>query len=244
MSFVSTVGLPRRGVLRSVRPSQHRAVVVMARGGRVLDGPFKGRMGDWYLTQEDVNGVRQYRMALLSAAAASALAVTTALTQQRPEPPTLDVMLLLANASMGIAYWKIHIYMKSMHNLLKTLWGVGTVGAVATLFFSGQGLSYGSFYQTQWLLASGWGFVALTGLFFKEAVCFGRQEALGLTLLTPLLAGGHFLHILPREIENGSAATFAALFVFFALRKFQQPETDDLGDKSIFDHYEREAAAR
>ena len=39
------------------------------------------------------------------------------------------------------------------------------------------------------LLASGWVFVALTGLFFKEFACFQRWEASALFAILPILTG-------------------------------------------------------
>uniref|UniRef100_A0A7S3EB53 Uncharacterized protein n=1 Tax=Rhodosorus marinus TaxID=101924 RepID=A0A7S3EB53_9RHOD len=222
-----------------------KAPIRMSSSGdsEVLEGPFKGNFGDWYLTKGDVIGVRDYRFALLGAAVSAAIAAGIALGVENPPLPVVDALYLVANGFLGLSLWKIHIYMKPMHNLLKALWGVGTAGAVAALFLTGEGLAFGTYDQTLWMLATGWTFVAMTGLFFKEGICFNRQEAWGLMVLTPILTGGHFLHLLPAQVERGGLGAFAAMFLFFAYRKFEQPATDDLGDKSVFDHLERQQEA-
>ncbi len=116
------------------------------------------------------------------------------------------------------------------------------------------------------LLASGWVFVALTGLFFKEFACFQRWEASILFGLVPVLTGGHFLRILPSNVEQAMAVVrtctllatrsakldsflllgqvLAATFVFFSCRKFGQPFKADIGDKTIFEYMAREESTR
>jgi len=58
-----------------------------------------------------------------------------------------------------------------------------------------------TFEKPELLLASGWVFVALTGLFFKEWACFQRTEASAGFALVPIVTGGHFLGILPPQAE-------------------------------------------
>ena len=127
-----------------------------------------------------------------------------------------------------------------MHNFLKALWAAGALGALVVLASSpSHSLVVESFLHPELLLASGWVFVALTGLFFKEWACFQRWEASALFALVPVLTGGHFLHILPQGLEAGLAAALAVMFPFFALRKFEQPLKADIGDKSIFEYFKR-----
>ncbi|MEM8810177.1 MAG: DUF2301 domain-containing membrane protein, partial [Cyanobacteria bacterium P01_G01_bin.38] len=79
-------------------------------------------------------------------------------------------------------------------------------------------------------------FAALTGIFFKEAFCFNRFETKFLTPIVPLLLLGHLSAILPVTVERGLLATWAGLFVIFALRKVIQAIPPDIGDKSVFDY--------
>lgn len=78
--------------------------------------------------------------------------------------------------------------------------------------------------------------MALTGLFFKEAACFGRVEAIALAVLVPVLTGGHFVGVLSEQMKVWGGGTFVALFVVFAIRKLLQERLDDVGDLSVFEH--------
>jgi uncharacterized integral membrane protein len=194
------------------------------------------------LTQSDVDGVSLYRSSLAICAALTAIGVGTSLAGLPIAPRAYDALYFSAAASFGVSLQTIHIYLKPMHNLVKGLWATGvlcsSVLAISPLLSTGALVSELQL-RPELMLAVGWQFVALTGLFFKEAFCFGRAEAAALTLLVPLLSAGHFLRLLPGPVENAGALAFAVLFLFFAARKFQQPARDDLGDKSVFDHLER-----
>lgn len=115
---------------------------------------------------------------------------------------------------------------------------MGTVGTLAMLVapFTDHSAVVHAFNHPVFLLAIGWQFVAMTGLFIKEAFCFGRAEALALILLTPVITGSHFLQLLPQPIEQQAAIAYSVFFAVFSFRKFLQPEADDIGDMSVFQH--------
>jgi uncharacterized integral membrane protein len=94
------------------------------------------------------------------------------------------------------------------------------------------------------LLGVGFTFVALTGLFFKEAFCFNRLETKLLTPLIPLLLMGHLVGVLPVQAERVLLGLWAVLFVVFALRKSLQPIPPDIGDKSVFAYLKTQRSAR
>jgi len=209
------------------------------RGSNIVEGPFDGQYGQWSLTQADADGVMIYRVALAVMALAMSSVATLALTAGSDVPSlAYDALYFTSTAAFGVALANIHIYMKPMHNLLKASWGVGAAASVALCLspLLTNGLVQDTYAHPALLLAIGWQFVALTGLFVKEAFCFGRFEALSLIALVPVLAGGHFLGVLPDTVERGGAAAFAALFLLFAARKFMQPARDDIGDMSVFHH--------
>jgi uncharacterized integral membrane protein len=82
------------------------------------------------------------------------------------------------------------------------LWAAGAFGAAAVVAASpDHNLVLSTFEKPELLLASGWVFVALTGLFFKEWACFQRTEASAGFALVPIVTGGHFLGILPPQAE-------------------------------------------
>lgn len=210
---------------------------------KILEGPFEGKFGNWYLRQSDANGVLGYRVAVAVMALCMSASVGLAVTKGGEVSSSVYDALYFTNlAAFGVALQQIHIYMTPLHNALKVLWGLGlaaSIGLAASPVLGEGGLVLGVYEHPALLLAVGWQFVALTGLFIKEAACFGRFEAISLIFLVPLLAGGHFLGFLPESVESFSAVAFAVSFLFFSARKFMQPATDDIGDMSVFDHLAR-----
>lgn len=213
-----------------------------SRRSQVLEGPFEGRFGTWYLTQGDADDVLVYRLCLLMMSVSTASMTALALTQGRQAPSQIyDIAALIAAAGFGGALQTIHIYVKPLHKMLKLLWAIGTGSGLALALspLVENGLVETVFDKPSLLLSVGWSLVALTGLFVKEAFCFGRLEAILLIFLVPTLSGGHFIGVLPESAEKLGAVLFSALFVFFALRKFSQRATDDIGDMSVFDHLKK-----
>ena len=80
-------------------------------------------------------------------------------------------------------------------------------------------------------------FASITGVAFKEAVCYGKAEALALAVLTPALLLSHLSHVFGEAspvVETGLLGLWAASFLLFALGKWSQPVHEDIGDKSVF----------
>lgn len=205
---------------------------------KILQGPLDGRYGPWYFRQSDANDVLTYRLSLGAMALTTTSSLALALTNHTA-PLLHDSLYFATLAFFGLALNKIHIYMKPMHDLLKTLWLLGLLGSLAlsvSPLTGAQGLVHAIMSHPALLLASGWWFVALTGLFVKEAACFGRLEAIALIALVPALTGGHFISLLSHEAEVYGAALFSAVFIFFSIRKLLQDTLDDVGDMSVFEH--------
>lgn len=233
---VSTVNVPTP--LASQNP---RMALGSAEGSdKILEGPIPGKYGEWYLKQSDANGVFVYRVAVASMSLCMSAVAALAVTKGSDVPPYVyDALYFVNLASFGVALQTIHIYMKPLHNALKALWGLGLAASVAlslSPLLSGNGIVMETYNHPALLLAIGWQFVALTGLFIKEAACFGRFEAISLIFLIPFLAGGHFIGFLPASVETYGAIGFAAFFLLFSARKFMQPAKDDIGDMSVFEH--------
>lgn len=87
---------------------------------------------------------------------------------------------------------------------------------------------------------------AITGLFFKEAFCFQRLEAVALTFLVPILT---IRGLTGAGVEGDGVvnkillAVAAGSYVLFASRKLKQEKRDDLGDKSVFEYLDKEASS-
>ena len=123
--------------------------------------------------------------------------------------------------------------------MLQLFWLTGVVGGSYLLLSSvPEAVSLPAYVaehrEAVWLV--GPSFAALTGLTFKEGVCYGKGEAFALTLAIPAwlllhlcgLGGEQF------EVDRVFAAVVAVLLVIFAGRKYTQPLKDDIGDGSVF----------
>ncbi|XP_072078200.1 uncharacterized protein [Arachis hypogaea] len=77
-------------------------------------------------------------------------------------------------------------------------------------------------------------FAAMTGLVFKEGLCYGKLEAGVLTFVIPILLLGHLSGLMDDGPKLFLLTSWMTLFVIFAGRKFTQPIKDDIGDKSVF----------
>lgn len=212
------------------------------RASRIVRGPFEGMYGAWNLTQGEVDGVLQYRGALLASALSAALGIGVGVFGSAgggvDTKTLLDGLFLLHTAAFGLAIGKIHIYLKPMHDLLKVTYGAGLLGSLALIagHAADPGLVSSVVAHPALMLAVGWQFVAMTGLFFKEFACFGRLEAVGLFLLTPVITGGHFLGLVHGDVAKFALCAFAMQYVFFAAHKFNQLPEADIGDLSVFEH--------
>lgn len=144
----------------------------------------------------------------------------------------------LGAAALGLALVQIHIYVTPLKRMLQLFWLVGVLGGSYVLLSSGTASLPGYVAENRsavWFI--GPSFAALTGLTFKEGVCYGKGEAFALTILVPTLLLGHLSGI--GNFGNGAvdhtlAVIVAGLLLVFAGRKYTQPVKDDIGDGSVF----------
>ncbi len=198
------------------------------------DPVFEGAYGPFTITAQDRREVLGYRLALLTAAIAQA-----ALLAQWHwlGSAWLWPWLLPLAAGVGLALRWIHIYLRPLHRALQLFWLLGSLGIVALAFAAGPAAILPTLRQQPlWILAVGPFFAALTGLGFKEFFCFRRPEAIGLTLLLPLLLLGRLLGLLPDPVAGPLLLGEALLLLVLALRKLPVDIEADLGDLSVFAH--------
>ena len=203
---------------------------------------YSGQFGDYTITPGDRRGVVLYRAGLMVAALAFGVGSAIALffNQNPTLVQALSALYTLFWLGLGLSLATIHIYLVPLHRLLQGVW---LVGGVASLVLS-HGVE-GPLAQTvvempAVLWGIGFTFVALTGIFFKEAFCFNRLETKLLTPLVPLLLLGHLSGWLPLGAKQGLLAAWAVLFLVFALRKAVQPIVPDIGDKSVFTYLKQQ----
>jgi uncharacterized integral membrane protein len=205
---------------------------------------YNGQFGEFSITQDDRQGVRIYRGALLVAALCVGLGTLATLNSPVIPFAALTVLYVGFSIALGVALMMIHIYMKFLHRALQLCWAIGSVVAVGCAVIAYPHQQSLMLYVSQHplsILGLGFTFVALNGIFFKEAFCFNRLETKLLVAIVPSLLLGHLLGWLPLDWEKSLLTAWAVFFLIFALRKCFQNIPDDIGDKSVFEYLEKQA---
>ncbi|MEH2128350.1 DUF2301 domain-containing membrane protein [Nostoc sp.] len=206
---------------------------------------YQGQFGEFTITQSDRTGVIIYRAGLMVAALSFAIGSALILLNNNPTVVTLLTPLYACfSLALGVSLFTIHIYMASLHRTLQVFWAIGNIASVILAIASSEPLALAVYNQPITLFGVGFIFVALTGIYFKEAFCFNRLETKVLTPIVPLLLLGHLVGILPTQGESILLGTWAILFLVFALRKTVQAIPADIGDKSVFTYLKEQRLAK
>ena len=199
---------------------------------------YQGQFGEFTINSSDRRGVVIYRGGLLVAALSFAIA-TGLILWQGSDPfilNTLTLLYLVFWVGLGISLFTIHIYLKPLHQALQAFWAIGGITSLIFAVKSSEPLALYIYGHPLTIFGVGFGFAALTGIFFKEAFCFDRLETKLLTPLIPVLLLGHLTGFLSTQWEQILLGAGAILFVVFAIRKVIQPIPPDIGDKSVFEY--------
>ncbi|WP_445631986.1 DUF2301 domain-containing membrane protein [Nostoc sp. DSM 114167] len=206
---------------------------------------YQGQFGEFTITQSDRTGVIIYRAGLMVAALSFAIGSALILLNNNPTVVNLLTPLYACfSLALGVSLFTIHIYMASLHRALQVFWAIGSIASVILAIASSEPLALAIYNQPITLFGVGFIFVALTGIYFKEAFCFNRLETKVLTPIVPLLLLGHLVGILPTQVESILLGTWAILFLVFALRKTVQAIPADIGDKSVFTYLKEQRLAK
>ena len=196
---------------------------------------YQGQFGEFTITQSDRLGVIIYRTGLMVAALSFTIGSALVFLDNNPNVFTILTPLYACfSLALGVSLLTIHIYMVLLHRALQVFWAIGSITSLVLALTSSTPLAVIVYNQPLTLVGVGFTFVALTGIYFKEAFCFNRPETKVLTVTVPLLLLGHLLGILPTQWEQVLLAVWAILFLVFALRKTIQAMAADIGDKSVF----------
>jgi uncharacterized integral membrane protein len=203
---------------------------------------YRGQFGSFTITDHDRTEVRLYRLGL-TLAALGVMGAVGLVYLSPPLPilwPTIDGLFALFCLGLGLSLWTIHIYLRPLHRVLQGFWGLGVMSAIVLRLGQPQPLAQLAWEHPLSLLGLGLSFVALTGIFFKEAFCFNRWETKILTPLVPAILGGHFLGVLPGNWGLPALMVWAGFMGLFVVRKWLQPIADDIGDKSVFEYLKQQ----
>lgn len=199
---------------------------------------YQGQFGEFTITMGDRFGVIVYRGLLLALALcfAAGVSVVLVVSDIGVISNLLTVLYWGFSISLGGSLLLIHIYLIPLHRTLQLFWLIGSIAAVAVSVYYPEPLLIAIYNHPNALLGIGFTFAALTGIFVKEAFCFGRFETKFLTAIVPTLLLGHLFDILPASVEKFLLGGWAVLLLIFVLRKVFQAIPQDIGDKSVFAH--------
>ncbi|KAL6638547.1 hypothetical protein ACP70R_023658 [Stipagrostis hirtigluma subsp. patula] len=204
---------------------------------------YNGVYGPWTVEDSDVREVLLYRSGLVTAAASFVAAASAAFLPEGNAAgdairQSIDLFYAAGAAGLGLSLVLIHIYVTPIKRFLQALWVAGVLGSAGTYLAAAQPLDESLVQYVLEHPASLWfvgpTFAALTGLVFKEGLCYGKLEAGILTFVIPCLLLGHLSGLMDNGTKAGLLGVWMLLFTVFAARKFQQPIKDDIGDKSVF----------
>jgi uncharacterized integral membrane protein len=225
--------------LRPAYKNRKEVFKMMASEQNLEPKVYQGQFGEFTVTDSDRRDVVIYRAALMVAALCFGGGGILFLWQAgEVNNGVLHLLTLLYGIfclALGVALAKIHIYLAALHKALQAFWAIGCVSVIALAFvYRHEPLAIAIYQNPITLLGVGFTFVALTGIFFKEAFCFNRAETKVLTVLVPFLLLGHMIGQISVEWERILLAAWIVLFLVFAVRKVIQAIPPDIGDKSVF----------
>jgi len=225
----------KRGRVRATQDTENSAAT---NSSTEQDRIYQGIYGPWKVEQSDLIEVWTYRVAI-SVLAACCVGESLDVLLLGHQQGILDDNLACWGGiiALGIALYQIHIYVTPLKRMLQVFWGLGTAGFVYLSIFQASSTSVVDF-----VMEHGWGvwcigplFAALTGVTFKEGLCYGKPEAFALTLVIPALLLLHLFGAGSTEgVEMSLDVVACVLLTVFALRKYTQDVVDDIGDGSVF----------
>eukprot|EP00873_Tetraselmis_striata_P016278 jgi/Tetstr1/436542/TSEL_002697.t1 len=240
--------VPRRSVPMGSPPcrppgsDQRSAAPIRAQraAGGNGDEVYSGVYGPWRVEADDVREVTAYRVGISVATVALLAASSSAFLPEDSAAHELlvramDPLTLVGAGGLGASLVLIHIYVAPLKAFLQLLWGLGTAGTAAIMLTQEEPAAQYVVHHPLAVLAVGPLFASVTGLAFKEGMCYGKFEAGALFFVVPSLLLGHLTGLLPGGGEKGLLAAFCVLAAVFAARKYTQPIKDDIGDKSVFE---------
>ena len=220
--------------LRRSRLKQREPPLVSARSAKAPE-VFEGQYGTWRVEESDKLEVFLYRLGLTGCAASFTLAASCLLLGFSDDL-LLNMLFLSLVLSLGLSLVMIHIYIKPAKRFLQGLFLAGVAGSI--LVSSKADFTSIPKYLVEhpysvWFV--GPLFASITGVGFKEGVCYNKKSAFALSVLTPFLLLLHLSNLADLRFESGLLVAWMAIFCTFALGKYDQPIHEDLGDKSVFE---------
>ncbi|MEY3327829.1 MAG: hypothetical protein RLZZ115_710 [Cyanobacteriota bacterium] len=206
---------------------------------------YQGQFGNYTINDHDRQSVIIYRTGIIIAALCFTVATGLVLFQLNT-PGVLQALTPIYFCfwlALGVSLFTIHIYLIQLHQLLELFWLIGGIASVVFAVVDAEPLALTIYHNPYSLFGVGFTFVALTGIYFKEAFCFNRVETKLLTPLVPILLLGFMAGLWSVDAQKILLAFWAIQFIIFAGRKIFQGIPGDIGDKSVFDYLKNQQLA-
>ncbi|CAC5343658.1 MULTISPECIES: DUF2301 domain-containing membrane protein [Planktothrix] len=206
---------------------------------------YQGQFGNYTINDHDRQSVIIYRTGIIIAALCFTVATGLVLFQLNT-PGVLQALTPIYFCfwlGLGVSLFTIHIYLIQLHQLLELFWLIGGIASVVFAVVDAEPLALTIYHNPYSLFGVGFTFVALTGIYFKEAFCFNRVETKLLTPLVPILLLGFMAGLWSVDAQKILLAFWAIQFIIFAGRKIFQGIPGDIGDKSVFDYLKNQQLA-
>ncbi|CAD5963799.1 hypothetical protein PCC7805_03365 [Planktothrix agardhii] len=206
---------------------------------------YQGQFGNYTINDHDRQSVIIYRTGIIIAALCFTVATGLVLFQLNT-PGVLQALTPIYFCfwlGLGVSLFTIHIYLIQLHQLLELFWLIGGIASVVFAVVDAEPLALTIYHNPYSLFGVGFTFVALTGIYFKEAFCFNRMETKLLTPLVPILLLGFMAGLWSVDAQKILLAFWAIQFIIFAGRKIFQGIPGDIGDKSVFDYLKNQQLA-
>ncbi len=199
---------------------------------------IKGVYGDFIVTSNDKKEVLFYRLSILFCGLFFSIGLAQWFSNGSHQ---IWIWLLGMSISIGFSIKWIHIYLRSLHQVLTIFWVLGCIGFVILAYHFGlTNFIYGLRENPKSILLIGPLFASLTGIGFKEFFCFRRIEAIGITIFIPIALMGYLTELANDRFTFAMLVVSSLLLLFMGIRKFNLPAEADIGDKSVFDFLERQ----
>jgi len=211
---------------RAPRRARPRFAVEQAADARV----HRGAYADWTVDAADRAAVLAYRGCLSAMTLGAALTMGLCRVGAHVDA---EKAYFLGAVGLGGALSLVRVYVREIRAAMRALWATGFAGSVGIAMYAPEPLPVYVWEHPMSVWVVGPMFAAMTGLAFKEGMCYGKPEAALLFFAVPATCLSHLFGASADACET-EANVVLALLVVFALRKYTQPIKDDLGDKSIF----------
>eukprot|EP00798_Chlamydomonas_sp_ICE-L_P013727 gene13727-19625_t len=170
---------------------------------------YQGVYGPWKIDELDRKEVFLYRLGINVAAAAAVSSVAISVIPESVGVhdlllPALDPICLLGAAGLGLSLTQIHIYVDFLKKTLQVFWLLGLTGGLYLMTSQDTPAALYAVEHREAIWLIGPLFAALTGVAFKEGLCYGKAEAAGLFFTVPLLLLGHLTGLMSSDAEHAA----------------------------------------